>query len=322
MDATSNNPIIGKSIAEVTKETLKYIDDRRKHKIVSLKTRWNKFNQVCFFEPNMIYTIAGTSGTGKSAFVNTITNDLIDLNPTQDIVILNLSYEMLSYRNVGRLISNKIRLTTNELYSSNEDITDTIYQQIEDTANQLSKKEIYYVDTPMTVDKIEETIKYYREHIATGDKWLIVVLDHTLLVEGDGSERTVLTDLQKMFIRVKKLYKTCIIQISQMNRNIETPERINNPVTHYPMRSDLAASDAIFQASDYVMALNRPEILSLQYYGVNRLPVKNKVYLHLLKVREGEPCIIPFENELKYGNLVEINLDAEPKKVVFNNFKG
>ena len=316
MDVQYVKPIIGKRINEVTTETLKYIEDRRKGNIISLKTRWKKFNEVCFFEPNMIYTVAGTSGTGKSSFVNTITNDLIDLNPTQEIVILNFSFEMLSYRNVGRLLSNKLKLTTNDLYSQTKQINDEEYQLIETTAKSLQNKNIYYIDTPMTVDKIEETIVQFHNTIAK-NKWLIIVLDHTLLVEGD-SERGTLIDLQKMFIRVKKLYKTSIIQISQMNRNIETPERINNPVTHYPMRSDLSASDAIFQASDYVMALSRPEILNLQYYGVNRLPVKNKVYLHLLKVREGEPCILCFENELKYGDLIEINLDAKPK-VVFNN---
>ena len=305
-----------KSIADVTKETLKYIDDRRKHKIVSLKTRWKKFNKVCFFEPNMIYTVAGTSGAGKSAFVNTITNDLIDLNPSQDIVILNFSFEMISYRNVGRILSNKLRMTTNELYSSENDVSDITYTDIENTAQTLKDKHIYFIDTPMSVGEMEETINYFHETVAKG-KWLVVVLDHALLVEGD-SERGTLVDLQKMFIRAKKLSKTCIIQISQMNRNIETPERINNPVTHFPMRSDLAASDAIFQASDYVLAIHRPEVLQLQFYGVNRLPVKNKVYLHLLKVREGEPCILSFENELKYGDLVETTTEPAKKKVVFN----
>mgnify|MGYP000831832631 CR=1 FL=1 len=320
MEQILDKPIIGKSIAQVTTETLKYIDDRRKHNIISLKTRWNKFNQVCFFEPNMIYTIAGISGSGKSAFANTIANDLIDLNPSQEIVVLNFSFEMVSYRNVGRTLSNKLRMTTNELYSSNTDVDDTKYEEIEKTAKVLEKYNIYYIDTPMDVSKIEETIHYYHDTIAK-DKWLIIILDHTLLVEGD-SERGTLIDLQKMFIRVKKLSKTCILQISQMNRNIETPERINNPVTHFPMRSDLAASDAIFQASDYVLAIHRPETLQLQFYGVNRLPVKNKVYLHLLKVREGEPCILMFENELKYGNLVETTSESSQPKVVFNNKKG
>ena len=150
-----------------------------------------------------------------------------------------------------------------------------------------------------------------------------MVLQHLLLVEGE-SERGTIVDLQKMFIRKKKLSNTSIIQISQMNRNIEQPDRINNPSMHYPMRSDLAASDAIFQASDYVIALSRPELLNILSYGVNRLPVKDKVYLHFLKVRDaGEPCILEFNNELKYGNLIEASPSTTMQHtVVFNNKVG
>ena len=186
-------------------------------------------------------------------------------------------------------------------------------------AEKIKKYQIFYIDTPSTVESIEKTIDYFHETIAK-DKWLIVILDHALLVEGE-SERGTIVDLQKMFIRKKKLSNTSIIQISQMNRNIELPDRINNPSMHFPLRSDLAASDAIFQASDYVIALSRPELLNIQSYGVNRLPVKNKVYLHFLKVRDaGEPCILEFDNELKYGNLIETEGNTTMQQnVVFNN---
>ena len=33
--------------------------------------------------------------------------------------------------------------------------------------------------------------------------------------------------------------------------------------------------------------------------------LRNKVYLHFLKVRDGEPCILAVENDLKYGKLIE-----------------
>lgn len=56
-----------KSIAEVANESVKYIKDRKDHTIIPLKTGWTKFNKVCCggIEPNMIFTIAGTSGSGK-----------------------------------------------------------------------------------------------------------------------------------------------------------------------------------------------------------------------------------------------------------------
>lgn len=307
MEQKSFNTLPFRSISEVADESLEYIRKRKDKTIVPLKTRWNKFNKVCCggIEPNMIITIAGGSGSGKSAFANTLETDLIDLNPDQEIVILSFSYEMLSYRQVGRKLSNKLRKTTAELYSSEQSLSNTEFNKIEEVADKIKKYPIYYIDTPSTVENMEKTIDYFHENIAKG-KWLIVILDHALLVEGQGeSERGTIVDLQKMFIRKKKLSNTSIIQISQMNRNIEQPDRINNPSMHYPMRSDLAASDAIFQASDYVTALSRPELLNITAYGIDRLPVKDKVYLHFLKVRDGEPFILEFENELKYGNLVE-----------------
>lgn len=307
MEQKSFNTLPFRSISEVADESLEYIRKRKDKTIVPLKTRWNKFNKVCCggIEPNMIITIAGGSGSGKSAFANTLETDLIDLNPDQEIVILSFSYEMLSYRQVGRKLSNKLRKTTAELYSSVQSLSNTEFNKIEEVADKIKKYPIYYIDTPSTVENMEKTIDYFHENIAKG-KWLIVILDHALLVEGQGeSERGTIVDLQKMFIRKKKLSNTSIIQISQMNRNIEQPDRINNPSMHYPMRSDLAASDAIFQASDYVTALSRPELLNITAYGIDRLPVKDKVYLHFLKVRDGEPFILEFENELKYGNLVE-----------------
>lgn len=307
MEQKSFNTLPFKSISEVADESLEYIRKRKDKTIIPLKTRWNKFNKVCCggIEPNMIITIAGGSGSGKSAFANTLETDLIDLNPDQEIVILSFSYEMLSYRQVGRKLSNKLRKTIAELYSSGQSLSNTEFNKIEEVADKIKKYPIYYIDTPSTVENMEKTIDYFHENIAKG-KWLIVILDHALLVEGQGeSERGTIVDLQKMFIRKKKLSNTSIIQISQMNRNIEQPDRINNPSMHYPMRSDLAASDAIFQASDYVTALSRPELLNITAYGIDRLPVKDKVYLHFLKVRDGEPFILEFENELKYGNFVE-----------------
>lgn len=93
-----------------------------------------------------------------------------------------------------------------------------------------------------------------------------------------------MSELQEVFIQIKKLPLTSIIQLSQMNRNIESPERINNSLAHYPMRSDLSSSDAIFQASDYVLVIHRPEILNIHEYGPDHLPTNNKVYIHILKI--------------------------------------
>ena len=310
-----------KTIAQAAKESVDYIKARKDHTIVPLKTRWNKFNKVCCggIEPGMILTIAGISGTGKSAVANMIETDLIDLNPSQKVVILDFSFEMVSFRSVTRKLSYRLRRTTSELYSAQEGIDEDTFSRVQEEAEKLAKYPIFYVDTPYTVQQIENAIDYFRNKFSE-EWWLVVILDHTLLVEGD-TERGTIVDLQKMFIRKKKLPKTSIIQLSQMNRNIEQPERINNPAMHYPLRSDLAASDALFHASDYVIVISRPELQNLSSYGIKHLPVKNKVYMHFLKVRDaGEPCILGFDNDLKYGNLIEPDSasTATQGEVVFN----
>nr|UVN00735.1 MAG: DnaB-like helicase C terminal domain protein [Bacteriophage sp.] len=320
----SSKTLSFRHISTATSEAVEYIRKRKNHEIQSLATRWKKFNKSCMggIEPNTIYTIVGISGSGKSSFVNTLETDLIDLNSNQDVIVLNFSFEMLSSRQVGRKISSKLRQTTAELYSANNELTDDLLDRVEQTSQQIKSYPIYYVDTPGTVEDIASTINYFYETKAK-DKKFVIILDHTLLVEGQNRESAlqVISELQKLFIKVKKLPNTTIIQLSQMNRNIENPERINNPSMHYPMRSDISSADTIFHASDYVICIHRPELLNIQQYGPNRLLVKNKVYLHILKNRDaGECAILEFDNDLKYNNLIETIREEEPaRKISFSN---
>jgi len=302
-------------IEHPTKEALKYIDSRRKGIVKSLKTRWKKFNKLTNggVEPGVITTIAGASGSGKTAFAGTLAVDLVDLNPDQDFVILNFSFEMIGYRSIGRFISYKARKTTNELYSGDQDnvvINDDEFSAIEKHGESIKQYPIYFVDSPGNVDQIKNTIETFRMTVARG-KWLVIMLDHTLLVRGKTSqgEREVLGDLQKLFMEVKKWGRVSIIQLTQLNRNIEASERISNPSLHYPRRSDLSSSDTMFHASDFVFVIHRPETIGIEKYGLSNLPTKDVVYLHCLKARDGEAKILVFKNNLKYNSIDEISIN-------------
>ena len=214
---------------------------------------------------------------------------------------------MVGFRQVGRTLSSKLRKTTSTLYSSETDLDDDTFRRVISVSNKLKEYPIYFVDDPGTPMQIEQIIhSFYNQYIKGTGKHFVITYDHTLLTKQVGSVIETTSELEKVFIRAKKLPLTSIIQIAQMNREIEKPERINNPSAHYPMRSDLSSSDAMFQASDYVFVLHRPEILNIAEYGPNRLPTTNKVYMHLLKNRDaGKPCILEFENDLQYNNLIE-----------------
>jgi replicative DNA helicase len=302
-----NLPI--RPISVVANEALNYIKARKEHNVISLATRWKKLNRCCMggIEPNTVYTIAGISGSGKSSVANLIQTDLIDLNPNRDIVVLTFSLEMVGFRQIGRTLSNKLRRTTSDLYSSHQDLDDDTYQKVINVSNQLKNYPIYFVDNPGSPEQVRQTIlSFYDKYVKDKNKYFVIIYDHTLLTKRIGTTIETMSELQEVFIQIKKLPLTSIIQLSQMNRNIESPERINNSLAHYPMRSDLSSSDSIFQASDYVLVIHRPEILNIHEYGPDHLPTKNKVYIHILKNRDaGKPCILEFENDLMYNNLIE-----------------
>lgn len=302
-------------ISVIADEALTYIEGRKNHKISSLKTRWSKFNKCCMggIEPNVVHTISGISASGKSAFANLISLDLIDLNSKENTIELVFSLEMVGFRQVGRMLSNKLRLTTSDLYSSNKSLDDSTLEKVINVTNSLKNHPIYFVDEPGTPMQIEQTIMgFYEKYVKGKNVNFVIFYDHALLTKRVGDIIDTISELEKVFIRVKKLPKTSIIQLTQLNRNIESPERINNNLLHYPMRSDLSSSDSIFQASDYVFVIHRPELLHICEYGPNRLPTKNKIYLHLLKNRDaGKPCIIEFENDLAHNNFVETTNDDE-----------
>lgn len=297
-------------ISVVAQEAISYISGRREHNITSLKTRWKKFNKQCMggIEPNTVYTIAGISGSGKSSIANLIQTDIIDLNPQEDIIVLTFSLEMVGFRQIGRTLSNKLRKTTSALYSSETDLDEETFRKVVHVSNQLKEYPIYFVDSPGTPMQVENIIRtFYDKYVKNTKKHFVIIYDHALLTKQIGSVIETISELERVFIQVKKLPFTSVIQLAQMNRNIESPERINNPLSHYPMRSDLSSSDAIFQASDYVLVIHRPEILNIQEYGPSHLPTTNKVYIHMLKNRDaGKPCILEFENDLKFNNLIEV----------------
>jgi replicative DNA helicase len=307
---SSNATLPINPIRSAAQQLIDYVKARKEHTIESLKTHWHKFNNCCMggIEPNTVYTITGISGSGKSSFVNTLETDLIEQNPGKDIIVLSFTLEMMGYRQIGRKLTTRLHRTTSDLYSSHEDLDDATFGAVIKVANQFKDYPIYYIDKSGTPQQVRNTImSFYNSYVKNTNKYFIVIYDHALLTNQVGSVIETVSDLERVFIEVKKLPLTSVIQVAQMNREIEKPDRINNPSMHFPMRSDISSSDSIFQASDYVAVIHRPEILGITSYGIEHWKTDNKVFLHIIKNRDaGKPVILQFENNLAYNDLIEV----------------
>tara|TARA_R110000751_G_scaffold298863_2_gene409073 strand:+ start:322 stop:1302 length:981 start_codon:yes stop_codon:yes gene_type:complete len=315
-----------KSFKEAAAEELKYMQMRKEGKITSLKTRWNKFNQVSMngLEWGSITTIAGISGSGKTAILNEMETSLFELNPDDDFAVLSFNFEMVARRLVGRKISAKLNKTMKQLYSADmvdihSNITNEEYIEAQKYVESMQDISVNYVDMPGTTQAIEDTIYKFNQMPENKYKGILVTLDHSILVKkmGQMNQQETLYDLMFRFNRVKKRIKASFVVVSQLNRTIETVDRIQNTDMHYPMKTDIFGADALYQYSDVVLVSHRPEMLGIREYGPDKLPTKDLIYWHYLKVRDGEPIIAQMLNNLKHNQVLEV---APKKKQQWNDF--
>lgn len=309
-------PLTIRSIKEAAEEETKYIDDRRKGLIQSISTPWKKYNNVSMggIEWYTLHTIAGMSGSGKTAILNQLETHIAMEH--DDINILSFNFEMLARNLVGRKYSKATGLTMQQVHSGmdNYSLSDTDFQRVKEAQKEVQNLPIYYVDEAGTVVQVLDTIVKFAQ--ANPDKGLIVTLDHTLLVNGKGGEleRIILTDLVKGFKQAMKWakgmgIKLAYVVLSQLNRQIEESERLAEPGSqNFPKKKDIFGGDALFQMSDVVMVSMNPMQIGLDVYGPNKWPTKGRLYWHFLKVREGEPTIAVMVNKLGINTVEDLDL--------------
>jgi replicative DNA helicase len=303
------------SLEDAARKELLYMKGRMEGNIKSLKTPWKKFNKAGMdgLEWGSIITIAGMSGSGKTAILNELETGLFELNPNENFAVLSFNFEMVARRLVGRKISKKLKRTTTQLYNADLDtpsanMTKDVYQKAVDYAKSIKDLPLWYVDIPGTVQEICNTVEYFAMGMEENvDKAVLVTLDHSILVKkfGEQNQLQTLYELAAMFNGLKKKIKASFVIVSQLNRGIENVDRIQNKNLHYPQKSDVFGADALYQYSDIFLVTHRPEMLNLRAYGPSDLEVKDVVYWHFLKLREGEPFIAKMRNNLKYNQILD-----------------
>ena len=304
------------TLEQAAREELRYIKGRMDGNIKSLLTPWRKFNIASMngIEWGSIITIAGMSGSGKTAILNELETGLFERNPDEDFAVLSFNFEMAARRLIGRKISKAMNRTVKQLYSADLEQTDMNFQLKDYNAaveylKTIKNVPVSYVDIPGTVQEIVNTVEHFSLLPENQYKGILVTLDHSILVKKFGEQTVlqVLYELAAAFNELKKRIKASFIIVSQLNRGIENVERIQNKNLHFPMKSDVFGADALYQYSDVFMITHRPDILKLSQYGPSDWPVKDLIYWHYLKVRDGDPLVAKMKNLLKYNQVIDFD---------------
>lgn len=304
------------SITKAAYDAVQYIDQRRQGLIKSLRTPWSKYNHVSMdgIEWNTIHTIAGMSGSGKTAIINQLETELFKLNPDENFSVLSFNFEMLARQLVSRKLSNELDMTTRQLHSGIEgySLYDSAFYKVLAAQKEFNKLPIWYVEMPGTVELIKNTIEKFVNEDFNKDKGIVIMLDHTILVRGKQGEmeRLVLVELMIMANSLKKRFKISFVFLSQLNREIEQADRVTEPSQQFPKKKDLFGGDSVFMFSDLVMVSMNPEQLGMDSYGPKSWPTSGALFWHFIKVREGQPCIAKMKNELKYNRVVDYKIDS------------
>lgn len=329
MEKSTKNDLTFNHISKAVERSLDYIDGRRKGLYKSLKTGFKKLDSALLdgIEWNKIFSIGAMSGSGKSVFLEQLKRNMLKHNPDEKMNILSFEFEMPSYEQITRNLSGIVGQSTRALYSVDHEVTDEEFESLKKASERFTRLPIYSVDSVGNVDEIINTIisfVKYRKLEETKDG-LIVTIDHALLtsMKQDEDERKMLAHLYRTIIRMKKWFEglgipVLFIILNQLNRNIETVQRKDNPDYHYPNRNDLFGSNDIFMGSDYVLIIHKPAILNMKTYGppvgpyTQGLPVYNPkdesqamIYFHLIKQRSGEPRIMMMLDNFKNSMINE-----------------
>ena len=299
-------------------EALKYMLDRQSGKEKSIYTPWPKFNDAVTdgLEWNTLTVIGGRPGSGKTLIKDQIIRESFVLNPNDKFRVLEFQYEMVGRTSALREFSSITGKTYKELCSAGSILSQSDFDKCHAYAKDRIKSPVDIISTPMTVNQMREQVdKYMNEH--KGQK-TIITLDHSILVKRapyQNNRLDMLFELGEFFTQVKREYPCMFICLSQLNRNIDNPDRaVNGKYGNYVLESDIFGSDAMLQHADTLIGLNRPAKQKIRFYGPDRYIIEDEktLVLHFLKARNGDTRMSFFKAQFEKMQIIE--MDTPPQE--------
>lgn len=314
-------PKLWKSNKIAYEESLMYMKGRMEGTIKSLKTPWDKFNDATTdgIEWNSMTVIGGRPGSGKTLLKDQIIRDSFKLNKDQEFRVLEFQFEMLGRTSAIREYSSVLSKSYKELCSAGKPLDLADLQKCYEYAKTRVGLPVDIIDTPITVAEMKEQIILYMEKYAKKVEEgiykytnTVVTLDHSILLKKSPFEKDkydTLYALGEMLTELKRKYPIAFIILSQLNRNVDSPERSEDgKYGNYILESDIFGGDALLQHADTLIGINRPGKQKIRFYGPDRYIIDDDMIMvmHFLKCRNGDTRMSFFRGEFKRMSIVEI----------------
>ena len=293
-------------------EALKYMNARQKGEEKSIYTPWPKFNDAATdgLEWNTRTVIGGRPGSGKTLIKDQIIRESFALNPNDGFRVLEFQFEMVGRTSAIREFSSMTGKTYKELCSAGSILQPDVLNKCLMYAKERVKNPVDIISTPLTVNQMREQIDMYM-NLHKGKK-TIVTLDHTMLVKRAPYQNNTLDmmfELGEFFTQCKRDYPILFIALSQLNRNIDSPDRaIDGKYGNYILESDIFGSDAMLQHADMLIGINRPAKQKIRFYGPDRYIIEDDktLVLHFLKARNGDARMSFFKAKFEQMKIEEM----------------
>ena len=288
-------------------EALQYMLKRQTGEEKSIYTPWTKFNDATTdgLEWNTLTVIGGRPGSGKTLIKDQIIRESFVLNPEEDFRVLEFQFEMVGRTSAIREFSSITGKTYKELCSAGSKLKSDVINACHQYAKKRVKYPVDIISTPMT----EQVDQYMNHHKG---KKTIITLDHTILVKRapyQNNRLDMLFELGEFFTQCKRDYPCLFIALSQLNRNIDNPDRaIDGKYGNYILESDIFGSDAMLQHADTLIGINRPAKQKIRYYGPDRYVIADDktLVLHFLKARNGDARMSFFKAKFEKMQIEEM----------------
>ena len=314
-----------RSQKEAYQEALDYMQGRQKGTITSLRTPWQKLDDAAAdgIEWHSTIVIAGRPASGKTLIKDQIVREAHERNQNVAFRVLEFQFEMVGRVSAMRSFSSHISKPYKYLCSAEGAITKEHLVQCFNYAKKMTSHPIDVVDEPCTVNEFCQIVAEYMESHATIVKddagnvtktytKTMVTLDHSLLVKKAAFEKDKLETLfnfGEALTRLKRRYPIIFIILSQLNRDIDRPERNEDgKYGNFVLESDLYGADAMLQHADMVIGINRPGKQKIHYYGVERYIIEDETVMvwHFIKARNGDTRMSFMRTEFDKMGIVEM----------------